>query len=126
MSDQPGRAPLGGDLPLEIEAVEWAPTGGDTLLVRVSGQWRRRRTGARSRPVLVVSGPQRRHRFPALPEPPDRAGARGRAAWRAAFSVPAELADHLELELVLQFGNATIPLPPAVRITRGGDGEPEE
>src|SRR5690349_21233942 len=99
------------DLPsvLGIEAVECFSEGGSTLTVRVTGRWRRRRPEWRGPAVLVVEVEGRRHRFPAMPEPPSLTGTLP-GTWRMSFSVPAELTPYLSGRSWLQLGAVLAPL----------------
>lgn len=111
---------------LGIEAVEWFAEGGENLTVRVTGRWRRRRPAWSSQPVLVIESSGRRHRFPAMPEPPSLTGA-GPGTWRLSFAVPAVLAPELGGRAWLQFGAVVVQLPAAVEPYGAGDaGEPVE
>jgi hypothetical protein len=109
MNEPPGAASA-----LGIEAVEWLAEGGDNLTVRVMGRWRRRRPAWSAQPTLVIEGPGRRYRFPAIAEPPSLTGA-GPGTWRISFAVPAALAPELGGRSWLQFGAVVVPLPAAVR-----------
>ena len=60
---------------LGIEGVEWLMLeGADSLTVRVTGRWRRRRPTWTGQPLLVLEAHGQRHRFPAMPEPPSLTG----------------------------------------------------
>ena len=109
MNEPPGVASA-----LGIEAVEWLAEGGDNLTVRVTGRWRRRRPAWSAQPTLVVEGPGRRYRFPAIAEPPSVTGA-GPGTWRISFAVPAALAPELGGRSWLQFGAVVVPLPAAIQ-----------
>jgi hypothetical protein len=98
---------------LAVEAVEWAPGDGDKLTVSIRGRWRRRRPAWRGQPVLAIEAEGRRHRFPAIPEPPSLAGAPP-GGWQMTFSVPAWLAPYLGGRIWLQLGVAVVPLPAPV------------
>jgi hypothetical protein len=107
MPDLPGASRY----PLEIDSVECSPMGADKLVVYVSGTWRGRRRSTDGRPVLVVEAEDRRHRFPAIPEPRrSRIGRPG--AWSASFAVPASLEPRLKGQMSLWLGNVAIPMPP--------------
>jgi len=111
---------------LGIEAVEWFAEGGENLTVRVTGRWRRRRPAWSGQPVLVIESSGRRHRFPAMPEPPSLTGA-GPGTWRLSFAVPAVLAPELSGRAWLQFGAVVVQLPAAVEpYGAGGEGEAEQ
>jgi hypothetical protein len=109
MSEPPGVASA-----LGIEAVEWLAEGGENLTVRVTGRWRRRRPAWSAQPTLVIEGPGRRYRFPAIAEPPSLSGT-GPGMWRISFAVPAALVPELGGRSWLQFGAVIVPLPAAVR-----------
>ena len=104
MSELPGTAAVG------IESVEWLDGGGGNLTVRITGRWRRRRPVASGQTALVIEADGRRHRFPAMPEPPSLAGA-GPGMWRLSFSIPGSLAPDLGGHTWLSFGTVTVPLP---------------
>ena len=105
--------PSGVPSPFGIELVEWFSEGGENLTVRVTGRWRRRRPAWSTQPTLVVEAPGRRHRFPAMPEPPSLSGTPP-GKWRLSFAVPASLAPELGGRAWLQFGAVAVPLPAAV------------
>ncbi|MEO6859805.1 MAG: hypothetical protein ABI323_14680 [Solirubrobacteraceae bacterium] len=108
MNEPPGvRSVLG------IEAVEWVAEGGENIIIRVTGRWRRRRPAWSAQPTLVIEATGRRYRFPATAEPPSLSGA-GPGTWRISFSVPAALAPELSGRSWLQFGAVIVPLPTAV------------
>jgi hypothetical protein len=104
--------PSGVPSPFGIELVEWFSEGGENLTVRVTGRWRRRRPAWSTQPTLVVEAPGRRHRFPAMPEPPSLSGTPP-GKWRLSFAVPASLAPELGGRAWLQFGAVAVPLPAA-------------
>jgi hypothetical protein len=106
MSELPGSAAVG------IETVEWSAETGGNLTLRVTGRWRRRRPAATGQPTLVIEADGRRHRFPALPEPPSLGGT-GPGVWRLSFTIPGWLAPDLG-RTWLQFGTVIVPLPVAV------------
>src|ERR1700730_9743076 len=83
---------------LRIDAVEVLPTDLRAVLLRVAGAWQGPRPEHLAAPVLLRRGPDRGHRIDALAE---TSGAAARAApesqpFRAAFSVPDELAPLLD------------------------------
>ncbi|HET8976800.1 MAG TPA: hypothetical protein VFN87_01510 [Solirubrobacteraceae bacterium] len=117
MTDLPGTAAVG------IESVEWSAEAGGNLSVRVTGRWRRRRPAATGQPTLVIEAEGKRHRFPALPEPPSLAGT-GPGVWRLSFTIPGWLAPDLG-RTWLQFGNVIVPLPVAVPAPSAGEPMPE-
>jgi hypothetical protein len=110
---------------LGIEAVEVLSEGGPTVLVRISGRWRRRRPEWPRQAMLVVEVEGTRHRFPAMPEPPSLTGAVP-GTWRMSFSVPSELEPQLERRAWLQLGAIVVPLPVAGAIEAGGRGPPAD
>lgn len=112
MNDPPGVPSA-----LGIEAVECFSEGA-TLTVRVTGRWRRRRPEAHGRATLVIEALGRRHRFPALPEPPAVSGPLP-GTWRVSFSVPAELAPYLSGRTWLVLGSVVVPLPVAMATELG-------
>ena len=121
MSELPGTAAVG------IESVEWLDADGGNLTVRITGRWRRRRgwvgAGSRGPTMLVVESGGRRHRFPALPEPPSLAGTPP-GMWQLSFSVPAGLAPELGGNAWLAFGTLTVPLPIPESAVGRADAEP--
>ncbi len=88
MSDPPGLPSA-----LGIESVETIPEG-NSLTVRVTGRWRRRRPEWRGPAILVVEAQGTRYRFPAMPDPPSVTGTMP-GTWRMTFSVAPELGPHL-------------------------------
>ncbi len=61
--------------------------------------------------MLVVEAEGRRHRFPAMPEPPSPTGA-APGTWQMSFSVPAKLPERPGARAWLQLGGAVVvPLP---------------
>ncbi len=105
--------PAGAASALGIERVEWLSEGGESLTVRVTGRWRRRRPAWSTQPTLVIDAPGHKHRFPAMPEPPSLNGVPP-GMWRISFAVPAELAPSLRGSASVQFGGAVLALPAAV------------
>lgn len=110
---------LSGTAAVGIETVEWLDAGGGNLTVRVTGRWRRRRPASSGQVMLVLESEGRRHRFPAMPEPPSLGGA-GPGMWQLSFSVPGWLAPALGGHAYLVLGTVTVPLP-ALGI---GEGQP--
>jgi hypothetical protein len=106
MSDLSGPSAVG------IETVEWSAEPGGNLAVRITGRWRRRRPITTGQPTLVIEADGRRHRYPAMPEPPSLAGT-GPGVWRLSFTVPGWMAPDLG-RTWLQFGTVIVPLPVAV------------
>ncbi len=106
MSDLPGTSAVA------IETVEWSAVSGGNLNVRITGRWRRRRPVSTGQPTLVIEAEGRRHRFPAMPEPPS-VGGTGPGLWRLSFTVPGWLAPELG-RTWLQFGTVIVALPVAV------------
>jgi hypothetical protein len=118
MTEPPGVQPA-----LGIESVEWFATGGERLVVRITGRWLRRPAAPRGKAMLVVAADTQRHRFPAMPEPPSIGGTPP-GAWRVSFSLPAWLAPYLSRRLSLQIGGVIVPLPGARSVDpEGADGE---
>lgn len=107
MTEPPGVQPA-----LGIESVEWSTSGGERLMVRVTGRWLRRPAAPRGQAMLVVAADTQRHRFPAMSDPPSIGGT-PRGAWRVSFSLPAWLAPYLSRRLSLQIGGVIVPLPGA-------------
>jgi hypothetical protein len=108
MSELPGTAAVG------VERVEWSAASGESITVLVTGRWRRRRLVSGGQATLVLEGAGRRHRFPAMPEPPSLDGA-APGKWRLSFVVPAALEADLGARMWLQLGTIAVPLPAAVR-----------
>jgi hypothetical protein len=106
MSELPGTSAV------SIEGVEWAAESGGNLTVRITGRWRRRRPVSSGQPTLVIEAEGRRHRYPAMPEPPS-VGGTGPGVWRLTFTVPGWMAPELG-RTWLQFGTVIVPLPVAV------------
>ena len=102
---------LSGTAAVGIETVEWLDAGGGNLTVRVTGRWRRRRPASTGQVTLVIESEGRRHRFPAMPEPPSLGGA-GPGMWRLSFSVPGWLAPGLGGQAWLSLGTVTVPCRP--------------
>src|SRR5437588_12416208 len=92
------------DLPsaLGIEAVQCVPEG-NSLTVRITGRWRRRRPEWRGPAILVVEAHGTRYRFPAMPDPPSLTGTLP-GTWRMTFSVARALGPHLAGRWWLQPG----------------------
>jgi hypothetical protein len=63
-------------------------------------------------PTLVIEAGGRRHRYPAMPEPPS-VGGTGPGVWRLTFTIPGWMAPELG-RTWLQFGTVVVPLPVAV------------
>lgn len=101
---------LSGTAAVGIETVEWLDGGSGNLIVRVTGRWRRRRPASTAQVTLVIESEGRRHRFPAMPEPPSLGGT-GPGMWRLSFAVPGSLALALGGHLWLALGTVTVPLP---------------
>jgi hypothetical protein len=106
MSELPGTSAV------SIESVEWAAESGGNLNVRITGRWRRRRPVSTGQPTLVIEAEGRRHRYPAMPEPPS-VGGTGPGVWRLSFTIPGWMAPDLG-RTWLQFGTVIVPLPVAV------------
>ncbi|MFL5830343.1 MAG: hypothetical protein ACJ76X_10530 [Solirubrobacteraceae bacterium] len=105
---------------LGIETVQWLSEGPDTITVRLSGRWPRRRPTWSGQPLLVIEALGQRHRFPAMPEPPSLSGT-APGTWRMNFSVPAGLASEGETRAWLQLGATLVPLP---RDPHAASGDP--
>ncbi|HEY2636614.1 MAG TPA: hypothetical protein VGI54_04440, partial [Solirubrobacteraceae bacterium] len=116
MSDPPGLPSA-----LGIEAVETLPEG-NSLTVRVTGRWRRRRPEWHGPAILVVEAQGTRYRFPAMPEPPSVTGTMP-GTWRMTFSVAPELGPHLSGRSWLQLGSLVAPLPVFAETKIGGPPE---
>ncbi len=106
MSELPGTSAV------SIESVEWSAESGGNLTVRITGRWRRRRPVSTGQPTLVIEADGRRHRYPAMPEPPS-VGGTGPGVWRLSFTIPGWMAPELG-RTWLQFGTVIVPLPVAV------------
>jgi hypothetical protein len=106
MSELPGTAAV------VIDSVEWSAETGGNLTVRITGRWRRRRPVGTGQPTLVIEADGRRHRYPAMPEPPSLAGT-APGVWRLSFTIPGWIAPDLG-RTWLQFGTVIVPLPVAV------------
>lgn len=94
---------------LGIEGVEWLDEAGDRATVRISGRWRRRPSST-GQPWLVIDASGKRHRFPAMPEPPGLSGTLP-GTWRMSFRVPADIARAPDVRAWLQLGALLVPLP---------------
>jgi hypothetical protein len=117
MSELPGTSAV------SIESVEWSAESGGNLTVRITGRWRRRRPVSTGQPTLVIEAEGRRHRYPAMPEPPS-VGGTGPGVWRLSFTIPGWMAPELG-RTWLQFGTVIVPLPVAVPAPgEGGPGGP--
>ena len=101
---------LSGTAAVGIETVEWLDGGAGNLIVRVTGRWRRRRPAPTAQVTLMIESEGRRHRFPAMPEPPS-VGGTAPGMWRLSFSVPGSLAPALGGNIWLALGTVTVPLP---------------
>jgi hypothetical protein len=106
MSELPGTSAV------SIESVEWSAESGGNLTVQITGRWRRRRPVSTGQPTLVIEADGRRHRYPAMPEPPSIGGT-GPGVWRLSFTIPGWMAPELG-RTWLQFGTVVVPLPVAV------------
>ena len=73
---------------LEIEAVEWLPSGADSGLVRVRGRWSTSGVAQPGLPELLLRAGGVDHRFESLP---DARFARDPASWRGSYLVPVAL-----------------------------------
>ncbi len=114
---------------VEIQGAQCLSLGDGKVQVRVVGRWVGHGRAPATRPMLVVEGDGRRHRFPALAQP-RRPRLMGGADWSAAFTVPAWVASKLEGETSLRVGDLRIALPPGLfreaarRLTFGGPTKP--
>ena len=111
---------LPGTTAVSIESVEWSAESGGNLNVRITGRWRRRRPVSTGQPTLVIEADGRRHRYPAMPEPPS-VGGTGPGLWRLSFTIPGWMAPELG-RTWLQFGTVIVPLP--VAVPAPGEGAP--
>ena len=73
---------------LEIEAVEWLPSGADSGLVRVRGRWSTPSAAQPGLPELLLRADGADHRFESLP---DARFARDPMSWRGSYLVPGTL-----------------------------------
>src|SRR5918995_6704731 len=73
---------------LEIEAVEWLPSGADSGLVRVRARWTSLSAAQPGLPELLLRAGGADHRFESLP---DARFARDPASWRGSYLVPGAL-----------------------------------
>ena len=105
-----------------IEAVECVAEGSG-MTVRVTGRWRRRRPEWHGPAMLVIEAGDRRHRVPAMPEPPSLTGTLP-GTWRISFSVPEELVEHLRGRTWLQLGAVMAPLSLAGLVDAASHGAP--
>jgi hypothetical protein len=113
---------------LRIDAVEVLPTDLRAVLLRVAGAWQGPPPERLSAPVLVLRGPEGRHRIDALPE---TSGAAARAApesqpFRAAFSVPDQLAALLDESIELDLGSLIVRLPSPTAFGEEAEGAETE
>ncbi len=113
---------LSGTSAVAIESVEWSAESGGNLTVRITGRWRRRRPVSTGQPTLVIESEGRRHRYPAMPEPPS-VGGTGPGVWRLSFTIPGWMAPELG-RTWLQFGTVIVPLPVAVPAPGEGSLDP--
>ena len=122
LPDVPSRtmSELPGTSAVSIESVEWSAESGGNLNVRITGRWRRRRPVSTGQPTLVIEADGRRHRYPAMPEPPS-VGGTGPGLWRLSFTIPGWMAPELG-RTWLQFGTVIVPLP--VAVPAPGEGAP--
>src|SRR5690349_14719604 len=95
---------------LEIEAVEWLPSGADSGLVRVRGRWTTPAAAQPGLPELLLRADGHDHRFESLP---DARFARDPASWRGSYLVPGALvAAAVEALWVEWPGGVRCGLPP--------------
>src|SRR5690349_2314241 len=97
---------------LEIEAVEWLPSGADSGLVRVRGRWTALAAAQPGLPELVLRADGNDHRFESLP---DARFARDPASWRGSYLVPGVLVAAAPEALWVEWpGGVRCGLPPLV------------
>lgn len=90
---------------LEVERVDWLPSGGRSGLIRVRGRW----SGPGPLPELAITTPAGEERHSSLPDP--HAG-RDPAAWRGAYVVHADVVASSGDRMALVFpSGARVPLP---------------
>lgn len=96
---------------LDIEAVEWLPSGADSGLVRVRGRWTAEDARLPGLPELGLRvGGAQEQRFESLP---DARFARDPDSWRGSYLVPSELVAGEPPALWVQWGDGTrAGLPP--------------
>src|SRR5215211_6663902 len=98
---------------LEIEAVEWLPSGADSGLVRVRGRWTSLAAAQPGLPALLLRAGGVEHRFESLP---DARFARDPASWRGSYLVPGTLVAAEPEALWVEWpGGARCGLPPLSR-----------
>src|SRR5215218_3043997 len=98
---------------LEIEAVEWLPSGADSGLVRVRGRWTSLAAAQPGLPELLLRAEGSDHRFESLP---DARFARDPASWRGSYLVPGTLVAAEPEALWVEWpGGARCGLPPLSR-----------
>ncbi len=98
---------------LEIEAVEWLPSGADSGLVRVRGRWRSLAAAQPGLPELLLRADGADHRFESLP---DARFARDPASWRGSYLVPGALVERRPEALWVEWpGGVRCGLPALAR-----------
>ena len=98
---------------LEIEAVEWLPSGADSGLVRVRGRWTALAAAQPGLPELLLRAGGADHRFESLP---DARFARDPASWRGSYLVPVTLVAAEPEALWVEWpGGTRSGLPPLAR-----------
>ena len=98
---------------LEIEAVEWLPSGADSGLVRVRGRWTALAAAQTGLPELLLRAGGADHRFESLP---DARFARDPASWRGSYLVPVTLVAAEPEALWVEWpGGTRSGLPPLAR-----------
>jgi hypothetical protein len=73
---------------LDVESVEWLPSGAESGLVRVRGRWVDESARQAELPVLALRAGGLEHRFESLP---DARFSRDPSSWRGTYLVPADL-----------------------------------
>jgi hypothetical protein len=92
--------------PFEVERVEWIPSSGEVLEVRVTGRWRDGLPGAAA--SLLVDDEGRTRPFAAQSSEGEDSG-----RWTARFLVPVELRGALRSHVTLLVDEREVPLPAA-------------
>src|SRR4051812_38747234 len=94
----------------EVHSFEQVPTGPGTVLLRIAGRWVGPAHERLPPPVLLVDDGRRTHRISALPGADDAAPeVRPEGApWRAAFSVPLEVAGAARVAFALEAGRGVV------------------
>jgi hypothetical protein len=106
MTDQAPAA----NTPLAIDRVDSARGDGDSIRLRLTGRWLGAGHPGEHDALLVVQLQGRRHRFPAMLDPPGATLPPG--AWAASFTLPAWAEPRQHGQAALWLGNAVIPVAP--------------